>query len=179
MSSDSPIAGTDKQSSEIPAAGTQLLEFIRLELSAEAEVKRSLESRALAVIATSGVFVTLLLALVSWRFQQHDLILPQAAKMLIAAGISALLLATLGGIIVNAPSLKCKIDADHFLDLIKDIDGSTSATKFRHNITEAQTKVLITVQIQNNRKANLLMLSVGAQIAGLSLVASSAFVILF
>lgn len=157
-------------------AGSELLDLIRLQLTSEADLKQSLQARAMAIIATSGAFVTLLLGFIAWT-SPRSVMIPLTAKTLIASGVFLLVLATIGGIAVNAPSLIGKIDADHLLGLLERSPQNIAPFSLRE-ITEAQAKVLVSAQIQNLRKARLLVMSVCAQVSGISLIASAVLVIL-
>jgi hypothetical protein len=159
-----------------PESESQLLDLIRLQLVSEADLKQSLEARAMTIIATSGAFVTLLLGFATWIFP-HSIMIPLAAKALVASGVPLLALAAIGGITVNAPSLSGRIDADRFLVLLERSPGKIPPVSLRE-ITEAQAKVLVSAQIQNRRKAKLLTMGVHAQVFGISLIASAILVIL-
>ena len=165
-------------SSEVPEAGTQLLELIRLQLNAETELKQSLESRAITVITTSGAFVTVLLAFITWSTQQRKSALTVDAKSLLATGVASLLLAALAGIGVNAPYRKEKISARSLVGLVQGPLWNTPGAEAQREITRAQLMVLISAGSQNKRKSRFLMLSICAQLLGLSLVASAALEIL-
>jgi hypothetical protein len=159
-----------------PESESQLLDLIRLQLVSEADLKQSLEARAMTIIATSGAFVTLLLGFATWIFP-HSIMIPLAAKALVASGVLLLALAAIGGITVNAPSLTGRIDADRFLVLLERSPGKVPPVSLCE-ITEAQAKVLVSAQIQNRRKAKLLTMGVRAQVFGISLIASAILVIL-
>jgi hypothetical protein len=164
------------QTGHPPESKSELLDLIRLQLTAEADLKQSLEARAMTIIATSGAFVTLLLGIATWIFP-HSIMIPLAAKSLVVSGVLLLVVAAIGGIAVNAPSLMGKIDADHLLALLEMSPEKVFPVSLRE-ITVAQTKVLVSAQIQNRRKAKLLTGSVRAQVLGISLIASAILVIL-
>jgi len=153
--------------------GPSLLDLVREQLSSEAELRQSLESRAMTVITASGAFVTLLLAFASWAAQQHKFALSEFVKSLVAVGVGFLLLATLAGIGVNSPSRIAKLDADTLLAMLQKGSSDASTTIPQRGLLEAKTKLLISAQIQNRRKARLLIISICAQLAGLTFVASA------
>lgn len=153
--------------------GQTLLDLVGDQLGSEAELKQSLESRAMTVITASGAFVTLLLAFASWAAQQHGFTLSGLFKAFVATGVVLLLLATLAGIGVNTPSRIAKIDADTLLAMLQKGTSDDSAAVSHRGLLEAKTKLLISMQIQNKKKARLLIVSICAQLAGLSFVASA------
>jgi hypothetical protein len=159
--------------------GTQLLELIRLLLDAESGIKKSLEARAIAVITASGALVTILLAIISWSTQQHGNTFSGADKILLAIGISFLLLSAFLGLGVNVPSWVEEIYAVSLSPLLLDPLWGNPADDTRREITKRQLLVLISAQAQNKYKSRLLISSVLSQIIGLSTIALSVLKFVF
>jgi di/tricarboxylate transporter len=86
--------------SDLRETGTELLDLVRLQLLSEADLKKSLETRAMAIIATSGAFVTLLLGFITWA-APHSTKIPLASKILVALGVLLLVAAAIGSITVR------------------------------------------------------------------------------
>jgi hypothetical protein len=132
----------------------------------------------MVVITTSGTFVTLLLAFITWN-SRHTPYFTTSSKYLLAAGIASLLIAALAAIVVNAPTRIAKINADSLLQLTRDPYWNTPGAVAQNEIARKQAMTLISSGFQNRRKAQFLTLSICAQVLGLSLVALVAVRILF
>jgi hypothetical protein len=166
-------AGDDMQT-----AGRQLLNLITTQLAAENQTRQSMEARALTVITTSGTFITLLLAFITWYAQLHRSSLPGITRLLLGLGLVFLLLATVASLAVNAPSLTGKIDAASLLGLVESPSWHAEPEVAQREIARAQARVLLSSELQNRKKSRLLTLSTWTQVGGLMFVASAAGTIL-
>lgn len=158
---------------------SQLLELIRILSSSESDKKQSLESRATTVISSSGGLVTLLLAFATWQSQQGHLNVPADAKYFLVTGLSLLLLATIAGIAVGAPSNMKAIEATSLLDGLKDGSWDTGEAHAQRVIALAQLLVLISRSTQNRKKAYMLLAGVSAQALGVAFIAVAVITILY
>jgi hypothetical protein len=163
---------------DMPTAGQQLLDLITAQLAAENQTRQSMEARAVTVVTTSGTFITLLLAFITWYAQLHQALLPGTTRLLLGLGLVFLLLATVASLTVNAPSLSGKIDAASLLGLVESDSWQAEPEVAQREMARAQARVLLSSELRNRKKSRLLALSTWTQVGGLIFVASAAGTIL-
>lgn len=132
--------------------------------------KISIEQRGIAVLTTSGAFVTLLFGLVALITKSDTFSLPGEARGPIGLALVALTAAALVGIVTNFPWAYRNVDADALeatIDRYLDDDASTANTRTARtwfDIYKAAASV-------NEVKARILFAAMFIQVIGLVLIA--------
>jgi hypothetical protein len=148
-------------------------------LTLETTRKASIEQRGITVITSSGVLVSLLIALSALLIGRNsETPLGAASRTLIVAAVVAFVVAAGFGIAANAPRTYEGL-SDEDLDRIV-AKHSWSASEEEAGLLVAQQRVreLKTAVKINNRKADYIQWAITAQVIGVGLVAAAIIVAL-
>jgi hypothetical protein len=172
------MAGVDGGSDEA-VAGDVYAEVIDELLEHERSRKASLEQKALAVITSSGVLVTLLFGFSSLTKTQQAPI-PLGARILLLAALVGLLVAILVSLGINRPvdfrPLGVKTDLH---EMTTEALWTADAAGARRAIAVFRVKEIDHWREQNGRKAGLLQNAIIAESAGVALLAATVAVLMF
>ena len=142
--------------------------------------KASLEQKALGVITSSGVLVTLLFGFASLTKSQQSAGLPLLARVVLLAAMAAFLVAILESLRINRPvnfsPLGVKKDLQR---MVTDELWSDSAAVGRRAIAEFRVGEIDRWREENGRKARALQRAIIAESAAVALLATSVGVLLF
>ena len=146
--------------------------YIERELDNESALKASLEARGVAVITSSGTFVTLLFGLVAVVTKSEGFQLPHTARVALYAAIPLFVVSAVAAIATNRPRMYAAVGPDELRAAVK-TRWSDTARDASQRIAATDVKVLIAARLANRRKARLLMAAMASQIAALACVATA------
>jgi hypothetical protein len=139
-------------------------------LSEQAARKASIEQRALAVITTSGVLVSLLAALSALvAGKTTALRLHTGPRAALIAAVAAFVAAAIVALITNAPRGYRDFAPEDVDRMLKEWDSSGEDARWL--VSQANADHLKRAAKVNGNKALLLQVAVGAEVAAVSLVA--------
>lgn len=159
-------------------AGDAYGQLIKEQLDYDRAVKASLEQRAVTVITTSGVLVSLLFALAATVTDIEGFEPPFAARVLLAFAMGSFLVAAILGIAVNRPrdyevtgqaGLR-RIIEEQFWVGPSEIGSRRSA--------EVRVDMILSAREANRRKGKLLLGAMVLEVAAVALVGIAVAVIL-
>ena len=146
---------------ETPLAGPEFATYVTEQLEAEEKRRTSLETRALAVITTSGTLVTLILGLAALVTEAASFRLPVSAQPWLIAALSTFVVAASLAIGANAPQRYRAVDTDALERIVRQ-RWSAPADDALKTLTATRLADLRRAQQANDIKAWLLL---GAAIA--------------
>jgi hypothetical protein len=163
--------------SSADAGFTAYSAFIKTELEAQKERKASLEQRALNVITTSGVLVSLLFGLAAVITSQEGFVLSDRARDWLAGALFFFVGAALAALVVNAPLRYRYVRAD---DLVKGLNERWGDSLRSAERTVARTRVdLYRVHLAKNQlKGKILLGAMGAEVVGIACLAYAVLVVM-
>jgi len=147
--------------------------YVKDELDRQYARKSSFEQRGLSVITSSGVIVTLLLALAGFSAgQQQALVLPGASKVLLILALLFFLGAIGTALAINVPRSYKNVLPAALRAAVKTRWGDSPSTA-RRQVAYTQITVLSSARDVNTRKAKLLFGAVAAEFAAVLLLAAA------
>lgn len=153
------------------AAGDEMSELVRNQLEIVRARRTSLESRAVAVISSAGVLVTLQLALVTAFSGQQDL--SGLSRLLVGVSSTFLALSCLGAILVNLPRQSHDLDPDSIEHAIDFDHWSAPSYEASRVIVRARLTVLKSEDCAAQRQALCLMAAFVCEMAGVGISSSA------
>jgi hypothetical protein len=162
------------------AAGDAYWELINEQMAHEWRRKESLERRALTVITSSGGFVTLLLGLASFTRPQGAALASWAVRIPLASGTVAFVVSAFLALAIMRPQKYEQVATD---SLQRVADSPELWLRPRQRGLRKASLIRVTMVIRarknNGAKAQLLKLSLSAEVAGVLCVATAATASLF
>ncbi|AZQ35916.1 hypothetical protein EJ357_22545 [Streptomyces cyaneochromogenes] len=155
------------------SAGDEMSELVKNQLEIVRARRASLEGRAVAVISSAGVLVTLQLALVTAFSGGQDLSV--SSRVLVGISSTFLALSCLGAILVNLPRRSHDLDPDSIERAIDFDHWSAPSYQASRVIVRARLNVLRSEDNAAQRQALCLMAAFACEMLGVG-TASSAVV---
>jgi hypothetical protein len=162
------------QEGDAGTAGHVYAALIVDQLKSEESRKASLEQRGLAIISTSGALVSLLFGLGAVAVGRSGVLgLPWTARLLLIAATAAFIVASILGLLTNAP--RAYLGA-HLEDLrrllLPDLWAASEALASRR-VAENRVEVLTAARVFNASKAKILQAALIAELTGIVLIGGS------
>lgn len=156
-----------------PRAGSVYGPLLVDALAAETAQKASIEQRGLAVITTSGVLVSLLVALSALLLGRDYKFLEGGTEALLILAVAAFVAAAALGLATNAPRRYWGL-SDEDLERISAPDAwLADADEAALVVAQQRGKELLQAKRANDRKARLLLVALGVEVIGVGLVAAA------
>jgi hypothetical protein len=154
-----------------PKAGEAYSAFIKTQLKAEYDRRASLDGRGIALVTTSGTFVTLIFALATFGLGK-DYQPSSVARLLVLGAVVGLCLAALLGLVANALRRYEVMKGGALLAMTREHwrDGDELA---RRVCADSDARTTVTLRSGNERKADLITAGLVAQLAGISAVVAA------
>ena len=139
-------------------------------LSEETARKSSIEQRALAVITTSGVLVTLLVALSALIVGKNaELHLHTGPRAALVAAVAVFVAAAILALVTYTPRAYRDFAPEDVERMLKEWDSSVEDARWL--VSQAQAGQIKRAVEVNEKKALLLQVAVGAEVVAVSLMA--------
>ncbi|MFG1911508.1 hypothetical protein [Kribbella sp. NPDC048928] len=161
-----------------PTAATEVLKLIQDQLAEERSTKTSLEGRAVAVITTSGTLTTLLFALSALVTKGSDYSLPWPARVLLILAVAAFLAAAVIAILAARPQAYREVTVDSLREAAAAENLALPASEAQPEIAGGLIDIIQRSRENNGTKADRLKAAIGAEVAGIVLVAAAVVTIL-
>lgn len=163
-----------------PWAGDVYARVIDELLQQERDRKASLEQRALAVITSAGVLVTLVLGFSAFGSARQATTISVPARVLLLAALLALLAAAVASLRINQPVdySPLGVNKDLRMMLTDELWEDTSVVA-RRAIAEFRVGEIDRWREENGRKARRLQIAFIAESTGVALLVASVGVLLF
>jgi hypothetical protein len=145
--------------------------FIAGQLARQDERKRSLESRGITVVTTSGVLATLLLGFVSFTHAGQRFVLPENAHQPVKYAVVLFTAAAVAAVLTNLPLPYGEPSAGTLKNLLGSWDDTSRNSEIA--VASAQTKVIEKAKSVNNSKAILLFIAVGFEVGAVASIADA------
>ena len=155
----------------MPSGSSIYAEYIQAQVEREEERKKSLESRGVTVITSSGTLATLLLGLVAIATRAEATFdLPDGARLPLGLALGAFTVAALLAIITNIPLLyqEAKLEG---LEGVVDHSLADSEDEARETVARNMLRVLSSAREKNRIKAWALCLALGAEAVAVGFLA--------
>jgi hypothetical protein len=165
------------EKSDEPASGV-IVKLLDAAVASEVCRKSSLEQRALAVITSSGVLVTLLFGLAALVTKTTSFILGPPANYVLAASCFLFLVAAGFGLAANWPRNYTAPTVDSLREYLDEQWWNHRRPMAERSIAESQLEDLATARRFNRTKANLLTVALALEVVAVVVVAAVAFVLL-
>ncbi|HEV8681174.1 MAG TPA: hypothetical protein VGS09_00135 [Actinomycetota bacterium] len=159
-------------------AGDAYGPLIEDQLNSERAAKSSFEQRAVAVITTSGVLVSLLFGLAAIVTSTEGFEAPYAARVLLAVALGFFLGAAVLGIAVNAPRGYEEAASDNLRLLTEQEFWEARQAIGSRRAAEVRVEILQNARGANGRKARLLLWAMGLEVAAVAIVGAAVVVVL-
>ena len=136
--------------------------------------KSSIEQRALAIISSAGVLVSLLIALAAFLLTaEEESGLGVIPRVLLAFAAVCFVVAAALGLWVNTPREHGGMDDEDLDRIVSQGMWHGDANEARQSVAERQIEELKVFVCKNNRKGRLVQYAVGVQVLGVALVAAA------
>ena len=146
--------------------GDALTEFLSDQVLAERARKSSLEARALGVITSSGVLVTLLMGLGSIVVGTAGFRASLSARALLVVAAAMFVIAAALAIFVNAPLGYLEVEPESLRDLAAPSNWILPGEEARRQLAAARLEALVSARRRNQAKALVLLLAAVAEVFG-------------
>jgi hypothetical protein len=160
-----------------PLAGSVYGPLLANSLTAEMARKGSIEQRAIAVVTTSGILTSLLVALATFvAGKSAEVPLGGAAKILLVTAVASFVGAAAVSLLANAPRdyrAYSPSDIDRMVE-----EWEYDGTDADYVVGEFAARRLKVAQKLNTQKARLLQGAVALEVLGVGLVGAAAIVVL-
>jgi hypothetical protein len=172
------VSPTAAMTADTETVGAALAGYLDGEMTAERAKKGSLESRALAVISSSGTLVTLLFGLAA-VITKATSYAPSTATLVLLA-IAAGLFAAASGLAIycNVPGRYSEIEATSLRGLAGPAVWTTDGSEARRELALARIEILHDWQRMNDIKARVLFAAATGEVAGVLVAAAAVIVVL-
>jgi hypothetical protein len=160
----------------VPDDGNIYATYIKSLLDHEQDRKSALESKASAVITTSGALVTLLFGLVAVVTKVTSFELPQNSRDWLIAAVLLFVIATGLGVLtanIPVPYGQATFRTDQLQQAWKH-----PASAARQNVAEAQLKLIPVAKKRNDLKVNLVISATVTELLALAALAVAVILIL-
>jgi hypothetical protein len=158
-------------------AADAILGLIDAQLAEERARKGSLEARGLALITSSGAFVTVTLGIAALVDSKAGYSLPETAQDSLVLGAVFLLIAAVLGVMCNLPLDYDEPKPDSMQDRLREY-GHLSLFEGQKAVADSQTASLKAARSKNGIKAGFQLAGALAQVAGMLSVAVAGIAIL-
>lgn len=166
-----PKKEKDQQEVSQEISGPEVVKLIEKLSENERAAKASAQTRGLAVITTSGTLVTLLLAFAALATRkQATFVLPTSLKIPLILASVLLVVAAIGGLIVNmpGPGKTVELDVTNLANALTRDRWNSSNDVVTRGIALDQVDVLIDARRLNSVRARILACAITAEIMGIS-----------
>ncbi len=160
-------------------AGVAYAKLIADQLTEERNRKSSLEARGVTVITTSGTLATLLFALTAGLTAAASFKLPANAKLPLLLALIAFVIAAMTGLATNAPMLYREPTPQGLRTLVDARYWTAPARVGQERVAESQIVSLAAARVANNRKVQLLMVAISAELLAVIFLAWAVASILY
>jgi hypothetical protein len=160
-------------------AGDVYAQVIDELLKFERDRKAVLEQKALAVITSSGVLVTLLFGFISIVKTQGAPTVPMLARLFLVGALIVLLISALLGLRINSPVDYSPLGVKNDLHPMVEEHWNGTENDARQSVAEFRVEEIDRWRTENGRKAHLLQRAFLAQSCGVALLALCVVVLLF
>jgi hypothetical protein len=164
---------TDVPEKPPPGAGTVYGPLLADALDAEMAQKASIEQRGLAVITTSGVLVSLLVALSALLLGKDYNFLDAGTKTLLILAVAAFVAAAGLGLATNAPRRYWGLSEEDLERISAPDSWLGDADEAALVVAQQRAAELGHAKRANERKARLLLTALGVEVIGVGLVAAA------
>jgi hypothetical protein len=166
------MASQEERSLSMVRAGDVYGNLLAKLLAFETERKASIEQRGVAVITSSGVLVSLLIALsallIGQRSEDH---FGGVSRAIIIASVAAFIVAAIFGVVANAPRTYEGFSESDLDRIVSKYSWSANGEEAALLVAQQQARELKTAVKINNRKADYIQWAIIAQVIGVGLVA--------
>lgn len=150
--------------------------FIRELVERQDRRKDSLEARGITVITTSGGLATLLFAFAAFVSEPDRLPLSSGERSLLSLAVVAFVAAAVLALLTNRPMNYGEPGPSTPHDLLVAWDHDPERS--RKEVSKAWGKVFAQAKLRNEQKAQMLVLAMAAEVAGIAFVAATVWRIL-
>jgi hypothetical protein len=172
-----PSAGSATPSDEASGVGVYGA-FVDAELRAQDARKASFEQRGLAVVTTSGVLVTLLLALAGLSTRSEaTFVLPHSAQMWLAAALLAFVLAATTALATNFPLRYEAVTADDLESRLRE-KPIRPVARAERDVALTRVKALRDAKGKNRTKGMLLFAALAFEVVAVGLVGVAVWIVI-
>lgn len=159
-------------------AGDSYGPLIETQLNYERAIKGSFEQRALGVVTTSGVLVSLLFGLAAIVTQAEGFKAPPAARVLLVIALGLFLVAAGLSIRVNMPRGYKEADVAKLRRLTEAEFWEARSEIGARRAAELRVNVLASTRLANGRKAKTLFWAMVLEVAAIAVVGAAVVVVL-
>jgi len=152
--------------------------FIGEELDAESGRKSSLESRAIAVITSSGTLVTLLLGLIALVTKSSRFALDRPERWLLSLAALLFVASAALGIVASAPFRYLLVDAKSLTSTVAPNLWSEDGSVLHRELTAVRLAQLEDARSHNESRAEMLVAALAVQVLAVLLTAAAVTVVL-
>jgi len=158
--------------------GDAFIEFLDDQMLAERDRKSSLEARALGVITSSGLLVTLLFGVSSLVFGATGFRAALLVRALLAVAAILFVTASALAIFVNAPWGYLEVEPESLRELVAPSNWVLPGDEARRQLTAGRLEILASARQRNQVKALVLLLAAVAEVFGAIFTAGAAAALL-
>jgi hypothetical protein len=152
--------------------------FIGEEVDAESDRKSSLESRAIAVITSSGTLVTLLLGLAALVTKSSTFVLDRPERWLLSASALLFVVSAALGIVASAPFRYLLVDPKSLTSTVAPNVWSEDGSVLHRELTTVRLAQLEDARTHNESRAEMLVAALAVQVLAVLLTAATVAVVL-
>jgi hypothetical protein len=145
-------------------------EFIKEQLEAQDARRESIERRAMSVITTSGVLVSLLFGLAAVVTSAENFVLPRDARPWLGLSLLLFVVAAIMALLANFPLLYRYVKPDALRSVVKD-KWSDDVKIAEQRSSATRLTVLDNAQILNSLKGYCLIIALVCEIAAIAVLA--------
>lgn len=149
--------------------------YVASEVDRAEQDYQNVRNRALNLVATSGGLVTLVSGLLAIAVGTDKSIVPLDSRWTIAVALGSFIASTVFALIINFPQSVTSSDQTKLGALV---EGHWDDDGWSKRVAEILVEYLKSLRVDNGRTANWLTASISSQIAGITFIAVSAFLIL-
>lgn len=171
-------AGTAPAATPVTTSAAAVMKLVQDQLAEERATKTSLETRAVAVITSSGALATLLFALAALVTKATTYQLPDAARVVLVLTLLAFTLAGVLAIFVARPSTYQEVKLDSLKAVASPEAMNAPATEGEPEIAKVLVNIIEGARKANADKAGLLRYAVISETAAAVLLAVTVAIVL-
>jgi hypothetical protein len=169
----------ERESPKGDIAGHAYLDLIRQQLDAEVHRKDSLEHRGLAILASSGTLVAVVLGLVTLALSVGGVALTDSLRLTLLATLGLFMLAAVFGILVSSLRAYDEVKVSELHRILSEDFWEGPVVVGTRRSGEVLVKILEAARKRNNTKAKLLTWSLWLEVGGtLTLTTGIALILL-
>ncbi|ACU72760.1 hypothetical protein Caci_3867 [Catenulispora acidiphila DSM 44928] len=174
LSTSTTPAGPDSAASALARANGAIAEFIGQQVELERVQRESLETRARAVITTSGGMVTILLALAGLAAKSGTQVLPHGARDCAAAAVVGFVLSSMAAMLPSWPRRTLLVSTDSMDEALRQV-GQMAEEDLARAFCAARVRHIAIARDISDRMAGLLQVALGVQLLAVALLATATF----